>query len=142
MTIIMTTDLSEESQRAFVPTMELARQLHEPIVLLHVVPEHAGLPHGEPLAPSIQSSTLGAELQQAQEALDTMAQGLEGDVKTAAISGLNVAEAIASYAEENGASFIALSTHGRTGFRRLVLGSIAEGVMRHATIPVICFPQK
>ena len=34
----------------------------------------------------------------------------------------------------------AIATHGRTGFRHFALGSVAEAVIRHAKIPVLCFP--
>lgn len=47
------------------------------------------------------------------------------------------ADAILAAAQEVGATLIALSTHGRTGFNRLVLGSVAEEVMRAATAPVL-----
>lgn len=47
------------------------------------------------------------------------------------------ADVILAAATEVGATVIALSTHGRTGFNRLVLGSVAEEVMRAATTPVL-----
>jgi nucleotide-binding universal stress UspA family protein len=37
---------------------------------------------------------------------------------------------------------IALSSHGRSGFRRLVMGSVAEAVLRHARVPVLVFPRQ
>jgi nucleotide-binding universal stress UspA family protein len=33
-----------------------------------------------------------------------------------------------------------MATHGRSGLRRLLLGSVAEAVLRHAHVPVIVFP--
>lgn len=47
------------------------------------------------------------------------------------------ADAILAAANEVGATLIALSTHGRTGFNRLVLGSVAEEVVRAASPPVL-----
>jgi nucleotide-binding universal stress UspA family protein len=47
------------------------------------------------------------------------------------------ADAILEAAKEVGASVIALSTHGRTGYNRLVLGSVAEEVVRAASTPVL-----
>jgi nucleotide-binding universal stress UspA family protein len=44
---------------------------------------------------------------------------------------------IESFAANNGSDAIVIGTHGRTGFSRAVLGSVAEGVMRHANIPVV-----
>ncbi|MFT5462408.1 MAG: nucleotide-binding universal stress UspA family protein [Planctomycetota bacterium] len=37
---------------------------------------------------------------------------------------------------------IALSSHGRSGFRRLVLGSVTEQILRHTSVPVMVFPRK
>ncbi len=48
-----------------------------------------------------------------------------------------VSEAIASDAEAWGADLIVIGTHGRRGLRRLVLGSVAEGVARAASVPVL-----
>lgn len=43
---------------------------------------------------------------------------------------------ILSAADEMGAECIVIGTHGRTGVERVVLGSVAERVARHATIPI------
>jgi nucleotide-binding universal stress UspA family protein len=44
---------------------------------------------------------------------------------------------IQSFAAHNGSDAIVIGTHGRTGFKRAVLGSVAEAIMRHADIPVV-----
>lgn len=51
-----------------------------------------------------------------------------------------VAVAIDSEADQRGCDLIVLSTHGRSGLRRLVLGSVAEAVLRHAHMPVLAIP--
>jgi hypothetical protein len=43
-------------------------------------------------------------------------------------------------AEECEADLIITATHGRTGFRHLLIGSVAELVVRHATSPVLVVP--
>jgi len=47
------------------------------------------------------------------------------------------ADAIVRYAEEGGFSLIVMGTHGRTGFSRLLMGSVAEKVVRAAPCPVL-----
>ena len=42
-----------------------------------------------------------------------------------------------SYAADQGAAFIALSTHGRTGIKHALIGSTAEKIVRHAPCPVL-----
>ena len=45
-------------------------------------------------------------------------------------------EEILAAVQERGADLIAMATHGRTGLGRLLFGSVAEAVLRHATVPV------
>ena len=47
------------------------------------------------------------------------------------------ARPIVEIAQEEGVDLIVLGTHGRTGLRRLLMGSIAEAVVRRATCPVL-----
>ena len=49
----------------------------------------------------------------------------------------DVGDIIVDAAREEGAELIVMGTHGRTGVRRLVLGSVAEHVLRHADCPVV-----
>ena len=51
------------------------------------------------------------------------------------------ADSIVAYAHKHQCDLIAMATHGRTGFRRFVLGSVTERVSRHAECPVLAFPQ-
>lgn len=46
-------------------------------------------------------------------------------------------EAIVEAAEASNADLIAMSTHGRTGFKRFVMGSVAERVLKEANLPVL-----
>jgi nucleotide-binding universal stress UspA family protein len=140
--IVLTTDLSEESKRAFAPTAELARNLGAEIILVHIVPELKAVPHGAPFAPRQSDPESSEERQWAKAKLDEWSSELGESVVTAVLASENVEKAICKFAESEGADYIALSTHGRTGVRHLVLGSIAEGVLRHAKTPVVCFPQR
>jgi len=49
------------------------------------------------------------------------------------------AEEIVRLAEEEHVDMIVIGTHGRTGLKRLLMGSTAESVMRHAKCPVFIF---
>ena len=53
------------------------------------------------------------------------------------LHGRRPAEAIVDYAKGTGASLIAMATHGRTGLRRLALGSVAMSVVHDAHCPVL-----
>jgi nucleotide-binding universal stress UspA family protein len=49
----------------------------------------------------------------------------------------NAADEIIKAADEMGADLIAMSTHGRSGWKRLAFGSITDKVMHHSSIPVL-----
>jgi len=51
-------------------------------------------------------------------------------------------EGILQAARAEEASAIVIGTHGRRGIRRLILGSVAEGVVRHAELPVLVTPTR
>lgn len=57
-------------------------------------------------------------------------------VTTAVLEGI-VADAVLDYAEDTDADLIVMSTHGRSGMERWLLGSVAEKVVRGAKMPVL-----
>ena len=52
------------------------------------------------------------------------------------------AESIVSYAEENRFDLVAIATHGRSGLRRLVFGSVADYVIRKSGLPILLIKPK
>jgi nucleotide-binding universal stress UspA family protein len=73
------------------------------------------------------------------EYMDTSAETLKAsniEVQTMVVSG-NAAEEIIKAADLIKADLIAMSTHGRSGLRRLAFGSITDKVLRHSKIPVL-----
>src|SRR4029434_5431335 len=74
---------------------------------------------------------------------------MKGFLKRVSFDGVPVdASAVAGYcpsaiyeaAAREGADLIIISTHGRTGLRRAVMGSVAEATVRHAACPVLVVP--
>ncbi|MEQ9618818.1 MAG: universal stress protein [Deltaproteobacteria bacterium] len=61
----------------------------------------------------------------------------ESDIKTEVLSGVSPGVTITNYAADNNFDLIAVSTHGRKGFERLILGSETEKVIREARCPVL-----
>ncbi|HET6947593.1 MAG TPA: universal stress protein [bacterium] len=56
------------------------------------------------------------------------------------VEGWSVPEQILSAATRFGAALIVMATHGRTGLRRVLMGSVAEEVLRRAGTPVLIVP--
>lgn len=65
--------------------------------------------------------------------------GEAGDVRRveAVQVGTNIAETVVRYARHNGIDLIVMATHGRTGLTHLLMGSVAEKVVRTAPCPVL-----
>lgn len=63
------------------------------------------------------------------------ASDYDGTIETAVETG-NPARAIVEYAEESGVDHVVMGSHGRSGVSRILLGSVAESVVRRATVPV------
>ena len=142
--ILIPTDLSEEALRPCEPVTALAKTLGARVTLIHSLPTLSIAPHGAPLAPPLHVGGNDGVRREVEEALGKQRDALDADlqVDVAILEDEEVAKGIAAYAEKHGVDLIALSTHGRTGLRRLALGSIAEGVLRHAHVPVLCFPRQ
>ena len=141
--ILLTTDLSEESQRSFAYAADLAHEKGAKITLLNVVENLTVAPHGAPMAPPLDDPEAPVLKEVAQEALEKRRAGLPADIEVEchAILGTNLGTTIAEFASEKGCDLIVISTHGRTGFRRFVMGSIAEVVLRHSDVPVMVIPR-
>lgn len=63
--------------------------------------------------------------------------GVEATSAAVDAGGRRIATAIVEAAAARGADLIVIGTHGRRGFEHLLLGSVAEGVVRRATVPVL-----
>jgi len=142
--ILIASDLSPEALRPFELVFHMAKQWGAKVTLLHVVQDLIIAPHGAPLAPPISSPDLPAEMERAREALKEQQAHLGDGVEVNAvvISSDRIPAAINKYAEENEADLVAISTHGRTGWRHLALGSVAEAVLRHSHVPVLTVPRQ
>ena len=112
--------------------------------LLHVLTPPPAYPsHHIPDAREREREELERRKAAAISFLDTMAEraevrGLEPVAKL--VVDENVAATILREAEQTGADLIALGTHGRGPVLRAILGSVADKVIRSATVPVLVVP--
>lgn len=139
--ILLPTDLSTEGERALTSAAVLARQGGARLALLHVIENVGSAPVGSvPVVPYLPGTE--QEIARATRLLEERARMLSGlPVDVDVIVAPSVPHAIADYARAHGFDMIALSSHGRTGFRRLVLGSVTEALLRQARVPVLVIPR-
>ncbi|MCU0223277.1 MAG: universal stress protein [Acidobacteria bacterium] len=139
--ILCPTDFSEPADSALQVAREMAHAMHAELLLLNVVvpvaiPVAVEIPVGAAVTPEV---TLRHAREQAEQMIGAMAETLQ--TTGLAVRGLVVdgdpADAIVAAAEREHADLVVIATHGRTGWRRLVFGSVAEQVIRHATCPVL-----
>jgi nucleotide-binding universal stress UspA family protein len=79
---------------------------------------------------------LGAEF-----AAAMAAQGVKGELAVGEASSLDdVSVVVLKAAADFNADLLVMGTHGRRGFQRLILGSVAERCVRQATLPVLLIP--
>ncbi|MRG93450.1 universal stress protein [Polyangium spumosum] len=132
-TLLVPIDFETASMKALALAKELAARLGGQVVLVHAyqlpVYTYPGL---EPtLLPGFHTEVTAA----AQRAVDQLAQQ-EGGLKAVLRQGDPAIEVLAA-AEELGATMIVMGTHGRTGVAHLILGSVAEKVVRKSPVPVL-----
>ncbi|PRF81974.1 universal stress protein UspA [Burkholderia multivorans] len=141
--ILVAVDGSDTSRHAFEAALALAKAHGAELQALYVV-ENAAIYHNVPgYDPSVLRDQLlaqGAELA-AEFSAQMQAAGVKGETLANEASSFNdVSSLILDGAKAFGAELLVLGTHGRRGFRRLVLGSIAEQCVRHASLPVLLIP--
>jgi nucleotide-binding universal stress UspA family protein len=143
--ILVAVDGSDTSLHALQQAIELARNLSATLRIVHVV-DMNWLPLGPELAIDIEAIStvrrsagekiLAAARETAQKAgLESESTLMETETPTQ-----HVAETIAKEASRWPADLVVLGTHGRRGFERMLLGSVAEGMARRSPVPVLLIP--
>jgi nucleotide-binding universal stress UspA family protein len=130
----------------------IAEKFGAEIVLLQVVasfPEIIGqtMPRDSFASPTLQDLSVDAATQQHEAEQASAATYLERQREALAASGLKAltdlregpapAAAILAVALDRDCDLIAMSTHGRTGLGRAVMGSVADEVVRNSSMPVL-----
>lgn len=130
--ILHPTDFSENSEFAFRLACALARDYKARLVLLHVLPSpmviYAGGPVPAETWPSVEDAKEKLRhLESKAHRVRVESQVLEGDP----------VDMILRAAKETNSDVIVMGTHGRAALARLLMGSVAEAVLRKAPCPVL-----
>jgi nucleotide-binding universal stress UspA family protein len=140
-TILAPIDFSDRSLTGLTYAVRLAKEIGGCIIVLHVTD----------LGPVMMTSGCGdydsptyteAARRRCGDRMQAFLKRVDFDgipVETSDVAGYCPA-AIYEAAAKEGADLIIISTHGRTGLRRALIGSVAEGTVRHAACPVLVVP--
>ena len=138
--IVYATDFSPCSENAFPIAVRLAASHDAELHMVHAIVLHADDPH-DPAHHFPEPDELYERMRSSAEArmATTAENGGMPDLKIvrAQVRGISPAPVILEYAEEQGVDLIVMGTHGRRGLRHLLLGSVAEEVVRMADCPVL-----
>lgn len=146
--IVAPTDFSPAAVLALDAAAVLARQFGASITLLYVydpsllsplyaVPGAGAVIDVVTLSPDFEANVRKEMEQLRHDRLSGVTR-----VDFAVVRHTSPAEAICEHAEKAGADLIVLSTHGRTGLAHMLIGSVAERVVRHAPCPVLTLRSK
>ena len=136
--ILVPFDGSEYSQKAFDEALEIAARFESKLIVMTVIQSKVSHSSG-------MSLDRLEEIQNEEEDIATnMLKKLEGKATTKNVSfsikviyNPSSSDGIVSFAESNNVDLIVMGSHGRTGFRKIVLGSVASGVVGHAKCSVL-----
>jgi nucleotide-binding universal stress UspA family protein len=138
--ILVATDFSPAAREGLKKAAELARDVGAKVTVCHVLDP-------SPLAPIATRGDSNTQLDMEQDVEKAIHQALTDVVnehfadveqaKTALIISPNAADGICHYAKKEDTDLIVVSTHGRTGLAHLLIGSVAEKIVRHAPCPVL-----
>jgi nucleotide-binding universal stress UspA family protein len=143
--ILVCVDGSESSEKAVDHAIEMAKKHGAQLIALNVVVSQLGYAYSSGafglVSPGGINELLDKSKQEAKKWFDdaekkAAAQGIR--IKTEMVaSPTSVVPAIVEYAEKNKVDLIVTGTKGRSGFTRLLLGSVASGVVTYASCPVM-----
>src|SRR5215831_15449660 len=145
MKILVPVDYSEHSRAVLNYALNLARKLDAEVTAAHVWETKPNVPANLKVkTPDGRTTTAGELIRE--EALGAMEQFLRSmslpngtRISHCILSGA-AAEAIVKKAEQGGYELVVMGTQSRKGLGRLVLGSVAERVIKSATMPVLAIP--
>jgi nucleotide-binding universal stress UspA family protein len=132
-TILHPTDFSESSDKAFQVACSLARDRAAQLLVLHVVPPPLATLGGTQAIPPVVEEF---DLQTPRKLLAAIKEPPGVTMLTRLEVG-DETDIIVEVANEIGPEMIVMGTHGRTGLNRLLMGSVAEHVVRRAECPVL-----
>jgi nucleotide-binding universal stress UspA family protein len=134
--ILCAVDFSESSERAFSYGVQLASLNQGQIHLLHVIPRIVASVSGKPVT---QSRWTAQEEEQAKAELNKLAKIAKANVKSVSVE-VRIGDVdlqILDASNEWRADAIAIGTHGRKGFKRWIIGSVAERMLRYSPVPIL-----
>ena len=135
--ILVPVDFSRDSEEAVGCAIGLAQQFQARLTLLHAI-----------YVPEAAEVNLAAYLDKIQSESDQLMAACRKRVEDAGVAADSLvvrgvpSHRITETSQEQQVDLIVMGTHGRTGLRHMLIGSVAERVVRHASCPVMVVPRE
>jgi len=142
-TILIAVDLSESSEIVIKKGMELATKMEASVILSSVIPMYVDYLQSQmSMVPTPWDEIYTAQKEAAIKELK-LVQNKYPDIPIEIYVEVgNAKDVVIEKAIKEKVDYIVVGTHGRTGFSHVVMGSTAEYIVRHATMPVMVVPMK
>lgn len=136
--ILVATDFSEPAEVAVRYGRDIARSYRASLDVMHVIEDPPAFYAPEfGLALMEMAENIEGAVQRDLDAAITDADREALTVQTVVVRATSVATAITDYAKTNAIDLVVVGTHGRGAVSRLLMGSVAERVLRMAPCPVL-----
>lgn len=139
--ILVAVDLGETTEATCAAAVELARAYGAEVIFFHVY-DVSGFEELQREAPSLYLDQVLDNLRMQVRSRVGRLEEVPARFRVEVVPDGPVVQAILDAAERYGADLLVMGTHGRTGLERMLLGSVAEGVLRRAKIPVVVVPAR
>ena len=150
--ILIALDNNAGAQKIAAAGYELSKALHAHTTLLHVISDatyYSSLNYSRILGynsfsnlNTVQTDTIDELKKMGEDYLENVKWNLGDETIETIVKEGDYAENILQTAKEMNADMIVLGTHSRKGLDKVLLGSVAENVLHHSTIPLLIIPVK
>ena len=141
--ILIAVDLSESSELFIKKGIELAIKMEASVILSSVVPMYVDYLQSQmSMVPTPWDEIYTAQKEAAIKELKLVQDKFPNIPIEIYVEVGNAKDIIIEKAKKEKVDYIVVGTHGRTGFSHVVMGSTAEYIVRHATMPVMVVPMK
>ena len=141
--ILIAVDLSESSELVIKKGIELAIKMEASVILSSVVPMYVDYLQSQmSMVPTPWDEIYIAQKEAAIKELKLVQDKFPNIPIEIYVEVGNAKDVVIEKAKKEKVDYIVVGTHGRTGFSHVVMGSTAEYIVRHATMPVMVVPMK
>ena len=141
--LLVAVDGSDNAARAARVATAIAGKFNAQLIVCHVIqtPFYSFAQDGLAVPADVLKDYIAAAREDAKITVEKLVEVAKASHVTAVSviqeNALSVVEAIVDLAERRGVDLIVIGTRGRTGFKKLLMGSVSLGVMNHAQCPVL-----